>query len=252
MELPNDEIHLYFANPGQITDADVLRQYRSLLSDDERMQMSRFHFDRHRHQYLVTRALIRTCLSNYYNIGAADWVFGKNGFDKPEIALPLMTQPIRFNLSHADGLIMCGLAREFDIGVDVENCQRSTRAAFSRLASYFSEQEIEDLAKLPEVEQKQRFFDYWTLKESYIKARGAGFSIPLKKFSFQFEKNRLANFSIHADLDDDAGNWQFWRVAMAEHYRLAVAVNSGKTAFTIRAVNTVPLNSTEPIALNFL
>lgn len=252
MELLNDDIHLYFAEPRRITGTALLQRYQALLSDDERMQLSRFYFDRHRHQYLVTRALIRCSLSNYYDVSPGDWIFGKNSFDKPEIAFPSITQPVRFNLSHADGLIMCGLTREFDIGVDVEDCQRSTQAGFSRLSSYFSEQEIAALSNLPEVEKKQRFFDYWTLKESYIKARGGGLSIPLRKFSFQFRENRLAGFGVDADLDDDAGNWQFWRVSMAQHYRAAVAVNSGDTVFTIKAVNTVPLESTEPIALDFL
>jgi len=136
--------------------------------------------------------------------------------------------------------------------VDAEDAQRTPRAAFERLSSYFSAREIADLALLPQDQQKQRFFDYWTLKEAYIKARGLGLAIPLDKFSFQFEAARLSGFETHPELDDDAANWQFWRMPMAERYRVAVAVNSGEVDFKLSAFNTVPLQSNDSIPPTFL
>ncbi len=252
MNLRNNEVHLYFSWPEQITDDGLLRRYRSLLSVKELAQMERFYYARHRHQFLITRALIRTSLSACYQVDPSEWQFGKNGFGKPEISHPDKTLPVRFNISHADGLIMCGLVRDHDIGVDVEDSQRSTRAALESLSSYFSRQEIEDLGKLPPDQQKRRFFDYWTLKESYIKARGAGLSIPLGKFSFHFQANTLSGFNIHPDLKDDARSWQFWRIPMADRYQIAVAINSPKKDFELIAFNSVPLQDTEPMALSFL
>ncbi len=155
MNLPNNEVHLYFSWPEQISDDALLRRYRSLLSDDELAQMARFYYARHRHQFLITRALIRTSLSAYYQVDPSEWQFGKNGFGKPEISHPDKTLPVRFNISHTDGLIMCGLVKDFDIGVDVENRQRSTRAALESLSSYFSKQEIE-LVKLQEWVKKNK------------------------------------------------------------------------------------------------
>ena len=250
MNLRSNEVHLYFSWPEHITDDGLLRRYRSLLADDELAQMPRFYYARHRHQFLITRALIRTSLSAYYQVDPSEWQFGKNGFGKPEISHPDKSLPVQFNISHADGLIMCGVVRDYDIGVDVEDRQRSTRATLDSLSSYFSTREIEDLRKLPPHQQKQRFFDYWTLKESYIKARGAGLSIPLHKFSFHFQANTLSEFSIHPDLDDDAGNWQFWRIPMAERYQVAVALNSPNKDFKLTAFNSIPLQDTEPLALS--
>jgi 4'-phosphopantetheinyl transferase len=251
MNLPNNEVHLYFSWPEQISDDELLHRYRSLLSDEELAQMARFYYARHRHQFLVTRALIRTSLSACNQVDPSEWQFGKNGFGKPEISHPDKTLMVRFNISHTDGLIMCGLVKDYDIGVDVEDRQRSTRAALESLSSYFSKQEIEDLGKLPPHQQKQRFFDYWTLKESYIKARGAGLSIPLRKFSFHFQADTLSGFNIHPDLKDDAGNWQFWRIPVADRYQVAVAINSPKRDFELITFNSVPLQSTEPMALPF-
>lgn len=252
VELPDNEIHLYFSFPEEISDPGLLKQYESLLTDDELARMSRLYYARHRHQFLITRALIRTSLSAYFEVDPADWRFEKNGYGKPEISFPDTPWPIRFNLSHCNGLIMCGIARDHDIGVDVEDAQRSTRTAFDSLSSYFSIEEIANLSGLPDDQQKQRFFDYWTLKESYIKARGMGLAIPLAKFSFQFKTDRLSGFETHPDLKDDATNWQFWRIPMTGSYQAAVAVNSGNSDFRLHGFNVVPLQSFDSIQLTLL
>lgn len=252
MKLGKNDIHLYFVRPASIKDTRLLLKYQSLLSDDEQKQMTRFYFEHHCHQFLVTRALIRTSLSNYFDVRPDNWVFTNNAYGKPQITHPEIDEAIRFNISHADGLIMCGFTRHFDIGVDVENSQRATQAAFSRLSSYFSEHEIKCLSNLPSEHQKQRFFDYWTLKEAYIKARGKGLAIPLRKFSFHFENNSFDHFSVDDDLNDKAENWQFWQFNAVQNYKIAVAVNSGDTQFNISAYKCVPLDSTNSCALNDL
>ena len=69
-----------------------------------------------------------------------------------------------------------------DVGVDVEHINRTlTHDVAER---FFSPQEVADLRALPEDEQPVVFFDYWTLKEAYIKARGLGLALPLGQFTF--------------------------------------------------------------------
>lgn len=252
MKLASNQVHLYFTYPEEITDRKLLLRYQSMLTDDEMSQMSRLYFTGHRHQYLLTRVLLRTSLSAYHPVAPNEWRFSKNSYGKPEISHPEVGLPVRFNLSHARGLIMCGVTRDVDIGVDVEDTHRTTSMSVSSLSSYFSEQEINDLGELPPEQQKQRFFDYWTLKESYIKARGKGLALPLAKFSFRFSENKLCGFSVHPELEDTAGNWCFWRIAMSGRYRVAVAVNSAMRDFEVSSFKTVPLIDREPIPLNFL
>jgi len=251
MELTANEAHLYFSQPEEITDPALLQHYESLLTGDELTRMSRFYFARHRHQYLVTRALIRTTLSSYFHVDPTEWRFGKNAYGKPEISLGDTTWPIRFNLSHCDGLVLCGVTREVDIGVDVEDTQRSAVAAPEQLSSYFSETEIAELVHLPKEQRKSRFFDYWTLKESYIKARGMGLAIPLSSFSFHFEGNNLNGFSIHPSLEDDANKWQFRQMVMNHHYRIALALNTSSDV-EVKGFKIVPLLDKKPETLKFL
>lgn len=252
MKLPDNEIHLHYVRPDLVTDPGLLKRYETLLADDEKRQMSRFHYDRHKCQFLITRALIRSCLSLYHDVRPAEWVFARNAYDKPFIAAPDPGIPVHFNISHASGLIICAFAREHAIGVDVEHSKRTTQAALRRLSSYFSADEIKMLEDLPENLQIQRFFDIWTLKESYIKARGGGLSIPLGKFSFEITDDSLTGFNVDSDLADDADNWQFWRLSAPPDYRLAIAVNTVKPVLELNTFNSVPLAEPKRSALPLL
>ena len=64
----------------------------------------------------------------------------------------------------------------------------------------------------------------WTLKESYIKARGLGLSIPLDEFSFEFGGAEGIRLEIDAGLGDDAARWRFCQLDYAGH-RIAVMVD---------------------------
>lgn len=252
MVLSSHRVHLYFSYPEQISDRDLLQRYKALLSDAESAQMSRFHYARHRHQYLVTRALVRSCLSTFFSIDPAAWQFNTGAYGKPVVGHPEVGIPVKFNLSHTRGLIVCAIVRDYEIGVDVEDTQRATRAGLDSLSSYFSPPEIDELGRLPAARRKQRFFDYWTLKESYIKARGLGLAIPLDKFSFRFEDDKLQGFRVHEDLNDDAGAWQFWRVAVDQRYKVALALDAAGVDIELSAYRSTPLVANETFPLTVL
>jgi 4'-phosphopantetheinyl transferase len=78
-----------------------------LLSQEEQRQQLRFHFERDRHRYLVTRAMQRTVLSKYVGIAPRDWRFTSNDYGRPSIAAEhAAARGLEFNLSHTDGLVV--------------------------------------------------------------------------------------------------------------------------------------------------
>jgi len=220
------EAHLWYVLPDRIGDADLIARYHALLNAEERERHRRFAFERLRHEYLVTRALCRTTLSQYADVDPTQWQFVSNQHGRPEIAGPRKIPPLRFNLSNCQGLIACLVTREVDAGVDVEDMHRKGETV--RIADrYFSPSEVTALRALPPGRQRQRFFEYWTLKESYIKARGMGLAIPLDQFSFDLDHEGSIAISFGSRLKDDPHAWQFDRYRLGERHMMAYAIRRG-------------------------
>jgi 4'-phosphopantetheinyl transferase len=238
-----DRIELWFCVPEEIDDPRLIARYHQLLDEEEREKQQRFHFARHRHQYLVTRALVRGVLSRYAAVPPERWRFVRNAHGRPEpIGSPL---PLRFNLSHTDGLAVIAVGLGDDLGVDVERA-RVDRSQLEIADRFFSAAEVAELRALPALRQGDRFFDYWTLKESYIKARGMGLALPLDQFSFQLGSPIRISFS--PELKDDPAAWQFWLGQATAEHRFALAVRSARH-LQLSAHKLVPFASEEPFPI---
>lgn len=82
---------------------------------------------------------------------------------------------VDFNLSHSGEWVACAVGLHCQLGVDIESPRR--RRSYRALAAeYFAESESRQLAELPEEQCRQRFYELWTLKESYLKTRKLGIS----------------------------------------------------------------------------
>ncbi|WP_022942943.1 4'-phosphopantetheinyl transferase family protein [Psychromonas hadalis] len=188
-QLTENEIHLWIINPQQINATAVLR---AILSLNEQQKVDRYRSDKAKHTALITRAFIRLLLSQYESLSPQQWQFSVSELGKPEVKNA--TLPLRFNLSHNDEMIICAICLEKDIGCDIENLSRkiSVNAIAKR---FFSAQEYQLIKATP-----TRFFEYWTLKEAFVKATGLGISQGLDTFSFEIktakEKDRNDNISL--------------------------------------------------------
>jgi 4'-phosphopantetheinyl transferase len=201
------------------------------MTPAERERHDRYHFERNRLEYRVTRALCRTLLGRYLDQDPATLSFSLGERGKPALILPPGAGPLSFNLSNTDGLIACLIARHHDVGVDVEPLDRRVdcRGVAHR---YFSPSESEALFALPEAQQTRRFLDLWTLKEAYIKACGGGLAIPLDHFSFRPDE-RPISIAFSPERDDHPEHWQFAAFELAPQHLGAVAIRRG-TASDLR------------------
>ena len=84
-----------------------------------------------------------------------------------------------FNLSHSGERAFLTVSDK-KVGCDVEKIREVDLNVAKR---FFTEKESERLFDLGKEEQKTEFFKIWTRKESFIKAVGKGFLIPLNSFS---------------------------------------------------------------------
>lgn len=210
-------IELFFI---PLTEMDVAstNACMALLSEDERAKVARYRAPKAQMNGLLVRAALRCVLSqglqsragsspcsSQRQIAPQDWCFeyGKKG--KPSLChKQFLSTGIEFNLSHSGDWLLIALAQDDDtdatanttlprlgLGVDIERYRASTHI-YPILNHYFSPIEAESLLALEgEDAQRQRFFDLWALKESYIKATGLGLAQSLKSFAFDLAPNSL-------------------------------------------------------------
>jgi 4'-phosphopantetheinyl transferase len=159
----------------------ALQRLKSTLAKNELERAERFIFDQDRNRFIAARGILRDVLARYLQCApqTIEFVYGARG--KPAISNGSSCDPLRFNLSHSHGLALIGLAREREIGIDVERI-RPEFAGEEIAKRYFSAKEIVELSHLPADLRTEAFFLCWTRKEAYIKARGEGLHIPLDSF----------------------------------------------------------------------
>ena len=152
------------------------RSLQALLSDAERQRAERFRFARHRRRFIVARARLREFLAARLGVRPerVELAYGENG--KPRLA----DEALRFNVSHCDDVAVFAFSSTHEVGVDVEAI-RPVREADAIAAQFFTERERETYAALSPRERVLGFLRLWTRKEAFVKALGAGFSVPLER-----------------------------------------------------------------------
>jgi 4'-phosphopantetheinyl transferase len=167
--------------------------------------------------------LLRSILSLYAGLEPEAWRFDANPWGRPSIANPGAPSGLFFNLSHKPGFVACLVGLGRDLGVDVEDLSVN-RPHLSQIAErYFSPSEAAGLRALPAEHQTQRFYELWTLKEAYIKARGMGLSLGLSRFSFSVEED-TASVRFDPGFDDDPGTWDFRLFRQRSPHLISTAV----------------------------
>jgi 4'-phosphopantetheinyl transferase len=219
-------------------EAEVLDAHEALLTPNESDQHRSFYFERDRRLFLASRALVRTVLSSYTTALPTDWRFATNEHGKPFISAPVVVPKIHFNLAHTPGLVVCAVSAAHEsIGVDVERIDREVEAV-EIAERYFSKREADNIRDLPACDRLRRFLAYWTLKESYVKARGLGLVLHPDQSSFFVEDEIGVEFDER--LADNAASWRFGLLDAPPQHMIAVGAKTGGAPLSLRARRFVP------------
>lgn len=203
--------------------AAAIAALEARLTPDERTRHGRFVRPTDRHAFALSRALVRVTLSAHGPVAPSDWRFATNAHGCPSVvAIQAGDPPLQFNLSHTSGLAVVAVTRGPRVGVDVEAVDRTLRHDIA--GHHFAAAEVAALRALPADDQGLAFFEYWTLKEAYIKARGLGLAIPLGEFAFTLRPPAPPRVQFAEGFDDDAARWQFWQAWPTPRHRVALAV----------------------------
>jgi 4'-phosphopantetheinyl transferase len=221
LKLRSGQVDIWLTSLSGVSSSDS-SAYLKLLNESEQSRLQRFVAKDAQLQYLVARALVRTTLSRYARVPTDAWQFEANAYGRPYISQPQGSRNLRFNLSNTTGLVVCAISMDCEIGIDVESIARAFDA--DELApSVFAPPELADFRASGSEERLNRFFSYWTLKESYIKARGMGLALPLDGFWFVLGGTNPILYVTDrcADIPE---RWRFYQYAPSSEHMMAVAV----------------------------
>jgi len=171
--IPRDEIQVWFASAKE--SGIEAEEYFSNLSSAEQQRAVRFRFDKDRMTYVLGKYMVRGLLARTLLLRPQEIEFVFNKYGKPALGSDCR---VSFNLAHAGEYVVCALAADRDIGVDIE--AERTDIDFTGLASrYFCSGEIRNLEVSSSTRGVHLFYKYWTLKEAYLKAEGSGLNLSL-------------------------------------------------------------------------
>lgn len=120
-----------------------------------------------RQRYLRSHAALRAILRRY-TCDPLDFAVAKHG--KPY--LPAVPE-IAFNLSHSGERALIAVAREVEVGVDIERL-RPLRECLAIAERFFPPAEAAALGECDPAAREAEFFRRWTRIEAVLKARGIG------------------------------------------------------------------------------
>jgi 4'-phosphopantetheinyl transferase len=157
------DVHIWYV---ALDDLDA-GSFTDVLSEDERERAARYRFDRDRHEFVISRGLLRQVLC-IYSEGTPDCLSFRYGAS----GKPALQEGPHFNVSHAGGAVLIAVSC-LQVGVDLERVEPTidwegiARHSLSVAECSYIRGQIPAL-------RLKAFFRCWTRHEAYAKACGAG------------------------------------------------------------------------------
>lgn len=199
-------IKIFIVDSGIFCDDGLFSFYLNRVDEDRRKKVNSLADRKRQNQSLAAGAILPAAMQ--YSGISADIALTYNGFGKPRLVSP---ENMFFNLSHSEGKVVCALS-DREVGCDI---QRVNGANYLKIKRRFT---LREQAMIDGAGENARdiFFRLWTVKESYLKALGVGFSRPLNSFEVEFSNG-------HANIVDpeEEGVWNIWEYQSVKDYKIA-------------------------------
>ena len=165
-------MHLYFTRIDASLTQELWSKLVRQLPQDLQSKNSRFRFLRDRFRNLFGILLLEKA---YVTHETAPFDYENLMYD-PNRRPYIKHSTSDFNISHSGELVVCAYANTARVGVDVEVKKEVPLRDFQNT---MNEDQWREIHASPD--PYDTFFQYWTIKESVIKADGRGLSIPLEE-----------------------------------------------------------------------
>jgi 4'-phosphopantetheinyl transferase len=220
LDLQGNEVHVWRAVLDQ--PHDYVQSLMQILADDEAERAEKFYFPRDRTRFTVTRATLRMILGRYLSCEPSELGFSYSQYGKPALAGEFAQAGLTFNLAHSAGMALYALARDQEIGVDVEHMRAMEYEQVSE--RFFSPHEVQALRSLPPEARQEAFFRCWTRKEAYLKARGMGLSLALDMFDVSLAPGEPPALLDIREEGQEPSCWSLYDLSFDPGYAAALAI----------------------------
>ena len=220
--LPKNQVHFWFTRLAE--EDPRIPGLLPLLSRAETERAERFHLERDRSGFIISHAILRLLLSAYLARKPEEISFEIGPYGKPSLSPSCADSSLQFNMSHADGMAVFAMTRNRHVGIDVEHVDRHIKDRDEIVASFFSARELAIYRSLPEEDRVEGFFNGWTRKESFIKAKGEGLTCPLDSFDVTLRPGDPARLlSVQGGSAED---WSMVSLELFGNYRVAITAEA--------------------------
>lgn len=168
----------------KVTEEDMPKSWwMAYLSETRKQEAKNRKSDRDRCLFLAAEVLLNRSLEVVEANVRLPAAYTRNSCGKPYLLPPA---ELYVNWSHSGDFVLCALA-DREVGVDLQEMHKEPRKALIKRT--LQPEELCFYQTVPSRQRRQVFYQYWTVKESYLKALGTGFHTSLDSFYVELDKS---------------------------------------------------------------
>jgi 4'-phosphopantetheinyl transferase len=193
VQIENGDVHVYGFSLD-IGETEVSRTSR-VLSSEEQARADRLVSELHRSQFIEAHAGLRVILSRYCGGRPHELAIQRTAKGKPFLPdYPL----IRFNLTHSHGKALIAVAKDREVGIDLEKIRLEVDV-LSLARRFLSDRDVAFIEHGETALRHERFLQAWVAREAVSKAAGTGLTFPLHCDHIELESDGTEGYLIFGD-----------------------------------------------------
>lgn len=183
-----------------------------LIDLEKKHRIEKFINNKDKIRTTIGEILIRIIIVDELGIESKNINFKKNKYGKPYLK---DHQEFNFNISHSGDFVICAIDDK-PIGIDIEKIKQIEYKEIAK--NYFTVSEFQYIISQDSENNLSKFYEIWTLKESYIKCCGLGLSMPMDSFSIDID----AYGNIKSIIDNENNEYIFKKYGIDLEYKISV------------------------------
>jgi 4'-phosphopantetheinyl transferase len=222
-QLPEAELHIWQADVKAFAAHE--RALTHLLTATELERADSFRQRPDRARSILARAALRDILGRYLDTDPRSLQLSVSGGGKPVLDPAAYAGAPQFSVSHSGDIVLLAFARGHEVGVDVEAI-RSDLDMMEIAQRFFAPAEVAELLGLPADRRVKAFFDGWTRKEAYLKARAEGIGAGLNRFAVTLAPDAPARLISDDRNPEQVASWRLYEIPLGPGYAAATAIRN--------------------------